>query len=161
MADYSKPWCILLVLAAGILLGVTIFAVISPVILPHTVKEVILTEYAPKPIGPYSQAVYSGQYLFLSGQIGLDPRTGNLSPSVEGQTTQVMENLRAVLSAEGLNFSDVVHTRIFLTNLSDWDTVNAIYGRSFTGEPPARSTVGVSGLPRGAKVEIEMIAFKD
>lgn len=160
MADYGKAGLMALVLACGIIVGFGIFAALCPVSPLHPTKQIVLTDAAPKPIGPYSQAVQSGEFLFISGQIGLDPRTGNLSPTVEGQTAQIMDNLNAVLSAEGLGFPDVVQTRIYLTNLSDWDAVNGIYGKPFTGQYPARATIEVSGLPKGAKVEIEMIAVR-
>ena len=160
MADYRKLGVMVLVLACGIIVGFGIFTVLSPGSPLQPTKQIVLTDAAPKPIGPYSQAVESGEFIFISGQIGLDPRTGNLSPTVGEQTTQIMENLNAVLSAEGLSYSDVIQARIYLTNLSDWDTVNGIYGKHFTGQYPARVTIGVSSLPKGAKIEIEMIAAK-
>lgn len=123
-------------------------------------RKTVLAEAAPKPIGPYSQAVRSGDYVFLSGQIGIDPRTGSLAPTVEEQTARAMENLGEVLKAEGLGYSDVVQSRIYLANLPDFATVNGIYGRYFAGEYPARATVAVSALPGGALVEIEMVASR-
>jgi 2-iminobutanoate/2-iminopropanoate deaminase len=125
-------------------------------------REVVHTTAAPEAIGPYSQAIAAGPYLFTSGQIGLDPLTGQLvGGGVEEQTRQVMANLAAVLAAGGLTFGDVVKTTIFLADMNDFPAVNAVYGESFEGAPPpARSTVAAAGLPRGARVEIEAIALR-
>ena len=123
-------------------------------------KEVIATDAAPKAIGPYSQAIRAGGFLFCSGQIPLDPVTGELrGTDVRGQTMQVLENIASVLNAAGLSFSDVVKTTIYLTDLADFAVVNEIYGGKFSTAPPARSTVEVKGLPRGARVEIEVLAL--
>src|SRR5438105_1277226 len=123
-------------------------------------KQPILTPAAPSPVGPYSQAIDSGDYIFCSGQIGTDPKTGNLVEGIENQTKQVMENLKSVLAATNLDFSAVVKTDIFLSDLVNYAKVNEIYG-SFLKEPfPARTTVEVSKLPREALVEISMIAKK-
>jgi len=124
----------------------------------HMGKQAVFSPHAPAPIGLYSQAVQSGNLVFLSGQIGIDPATGNISDPVEGQTSRSMENLRAVLNESGLGFGDVVQTRIYLVNMSDWNAVNGIYASYFRDNPPARSVVQVAGLPKGAKVEIEMVA---
>ena len=124
-------------------------------------RTVIHTDQAPKAIGPYSQAVAvpAGRMVFLSGQIPLDPATMELVPGdVSAQTTQVMKNLGAVLTAAGLSFDHVVRCTIFLADLADFAAVNEIYGACFAGEPPARATVQAAGLPRGALVEIEAIA---
>jgi 2-iminobutanoate/2-iminopropanoate deaminase len=122
-------------------------------------KKVILTENAPKPIGPYSQAVHSGGFLFCSGQIPLDARTGQIaSPEVEGQTRKVMENIQEVLEAAGFEWDHVVKTTIFLKSMNDFPKVNEIYGTYFRSHPPARSTVEVSRLPKDVLVEIEVIA---
>ncbi|HYZ17017.1 MAG TPA: Rid family detoxifying hydrolase [Candidatus Acidoferrum sp.] len=123
-------------------------------------REIVLTTAAPAPIGPYSQAVAAGTFVFFSGQVGLDPVTKKLvDGGVEEQTRQAMANLAAVLAAAGLTFADVIKTTIFLTDMNDFATFNAIYGESFDGAPaPARSTVAVAALPAGAKVEIEAIA---
>lgn len=102
----------------------------------------------------------SGDLVFLSGQIGIDPATGNLSGTAGEQTTRAMENLKSVLAASGLGFPDVIQTRIYLTNMSDWTTVNGIYGTYFNDTYPARATIQVAGLPKGANVEIEMVARK-
>jgi 2-iminobutanoate/2-iminopropanoate deaminase len=158
MAESGKIMLVL-VFVYGLLAGIILWGMFTP--LPVTpVKHVIVTEGAPKPIGPYSQAVQSGDLVFLSGQVGIDPATGNLNGTATEQTPRAMENLRAVLTASGLGFGDVVQTRIYLTNMSDWTTVNGIYGTYFNNEFPARATVVVADLPKGAKVEIEMIARK-
>ena len=122
-------------------------------------RKIISTSNAPAAIGPYSQAVQAGEYIFTAGQAGLDPATGALREGIEAQTTQTMDNLAAVLAAAGATFADVVKTTIFLTDLADFGTVNAIYGARFGQFPPARSTVQVAALPKGALVEIEMVAI--
>jgi len=157
MAIRENAWLLVLVLACGLVVGFGIYPLVVPA-QPNPAKVVIFTPDAPEPIGPYSQAARQGDLVFLSGQIGLDPKTGALSATVEEQTARVMKNLGAVLQASGLDFSDVVQARIYLTNMSDWTSINEIYGRSFTGAYPARATVMVAGLPKGALVEIEMIA---
>ena len=124
-------------------------------------RRIITTAEAPAAIGPYSQAVRFGELVFLSGQIPLDPATGQMvgDGDVRAEAEQVMENLQAVLAAAGSSFSRVLKTTIFLTDLGDFAAVNEIYGKRFEGiEPPARATIQVAALPRGAKVEIEMIA---
>ncbi len=121
-------------------------------------REKVHTDRAPRAIGPYSQAIDTGDFVFLSGQIGLDPETGQMKAGVEEQTHQVMRNLQAVLEAVGLDFSHVVKTTIYLQDLNDFQKVNEIYA-SYLQEPyPARATVQVAALPKGALVEIEMIA---
>jgi 2-iminobutanoate/2-iminopropanoate deaminase len=123
--------------------------------------ERVQTDAAPAPIGPYSQAVLSRKTLYCSGQIPLDPATGNLvDGDVSAQTEQVMKNLGAVLREAGFDFTDVVKTTIFLIDMNDFTAVNAVYGRTFDAVKPARSTVAVAGLPRGARVEIDCIARK-
>jgi 2-iminobutanoate/2-iminopropanoate deaminase len=123
-------------------------------------KEIISTDQAPKAIGPYSQGVKAGGFLFLSGAIALDPATGEMcSGGIAAETELVMKNITALLAASGLGFGDVVKTVIYLANMGDFATVNAIYGRHFPEQPPARVTVEVQGLPRGALVEIEVTAF--
>jgi 2-iminobutanoate/2-iminopropanoate deaminase len=122
-------------------------------------KSTIQTEKAPRPVGPYSQAVRTGELLFLSGQVAIDPATGRLSEGgIREQTRQVMENLKAVLEAGGSDFSRVVKTTIFLVDIADFSEVNQLYGEYFPSQAPARSTFQVAALPLGAKVEIEMIA---
>ncbi len=125
-------------------------------------KQIISTNEAPTAIGPYSQAVRSGSFLFCSGQIPLDPKSGEIVPGdVRAQTRRVLDNIAAVLRTEGLSFDNVVKTTIFLTNLGDFQRVNEIYGSYFKQDPPARSTVQVSALPKGANVEIEVIAASE
>jgi 2-iminobutanoate/2-iminopropanoate deaminase len=159
MADSAKTRILILVFICGVLAGVGITALIFSQH-QNPVKHVIVATNAPKPIGPYSHAVQYGDFVFVSGQIGLDPVTGNLSESVEGQTIQVMENVKSILQEAGLDFSDIVQTRIYITNMTDWDTINEIYGRYFENQYPARATLQIGGLPKGAKVEIEVIAQK-
>jgi len=121
--------------------------------------EKVLTSQAPQPIGPYSQAMKFGNLLFCSGQIALDPASGNLAAAdVEGQTHQVLQNLKAVLEAGGSSFSKVIKTTIFLKNMNDFPKVNEIYGTHFGSHAPARSTVEVARLPKDVLVEIEAIA---
>jgi len=125
-------------------------------------KKIISTSEAPAAIGPYSQAVRSGNFLFCSGQIPLDPKSGQIvSGDIAAQARRVLDNIGAVLKAEGLTFESIVKTTIFLTDLADFQTVNETYGSYFKQQPPARSTVQVSALPKGAKVEIEVIALAD
>lgn len=124
-------------------------------------KEIICAVGAPAAIGPYSHAVQSGGFLFTSGQIALDPVTGKLAgEDIEIQTRQVLCNLEAVLAAAGMGFENVIKTTVFLTDLSDFETVNKLYGARFPSDPPARSCVQVASLPAGAKVEIELIACR-
>jgi 2-iminobutanoate/2-iminopropanoate deaminase len=123
--------------------------------------EGIATKDAPAAIGPYSQAVRAGALVFLSGQIPLDPATGQLvEGDVTAQTKRVMENLRAVLAAAGCNFGDVVRTTIYLVDLTHFAAVNAAYGSYLTAPFPARATVQVAALPRGAQVEIDAVAVR-
>ena len=122
-------------------------------------KEIITSEKAPKVGGPYSTAVRRNGFVFLSGQIPLDPQTGQLvTGSIEEQTARVLENLGAVLEAAGLSFDDVVKTTVFLKDMGNFARMNAAYGKYFGANPPARSTVEVARLPRDVQVEIEAIA---
>ncbi len=122
-------------------------------------NEAVLTSGAPAPIGPYSQAVRSGKELFCSGQIPLDPQTGELvAGDIGAQTQRVLDNLQAVLREAGFDYGDVVKTTIYLIDMQDFAAVNAVYERAFGAAKPARSTVAVAGLPRGARVEIDAIA---
>ena len=124
-------------------------------------KQIVLTESAPAPIGPYSQAVSVGDLLFLSGQIPLDPKTGDLVDNdIESATTRVLENIRAVLESQGLGFRHVVKTTVFMRDLSLFPRMNAIYATYFQEAPPARSTVQAAALPKGVSVEIEVIASR-
>jgi 2-iminobutanoate/2-iminopropanoate deaminase len=120
----------------------------------------VSTPQAPAAIGPYSQAVSGGGFLFCSGQLGVDPATGEFAgPDIEAQVERAMANLRSVLDAAGLTFADVVKTTIFLADMADFPKVNAVYGKFVSDPPPARSTVQVAALPRGGRVEIEAIAL--
>ncbi|WP_305046198.1 RidA family protein [Geoalkalibacter sp.] len=122
--------------------------------------EKIATDQAPAAIGPYSQGIRAGDFVFFSGQIPLDPQTGELVPGgIREQTEQVMANMKAALEAAGLGFAQVVKSTIYLTDLGQFALVNEIYGRFFGEVPPARATVQVSALPRGAAVEIEWVAY--
>jgi 2-iminobutanoate/2-iminopropanoate deaminase len=128
-------------------------------------RKTIATPNAPKAIGPYAQAVSApaGRLIFCSGQIPLDPETGELvgAGDVRAQTERVMKNLGAVLAAAGASFANVTKTTIFLTDLQDFAAVNEVYGRFVEPNPPARATVQVAGLPRGASVEIDAVAIVD
>jgi 2-iminobutanoate/2-iminopropanoate deaminase len=122
-------------------------------------KKIINTDKAPKPIGPYNQAVMSNNTLYVSGQIPLNPVTGELAQGdIKDHTRQVMENLKAILLEAGLDFSHVVKCSIFLSDMKNFPLVNEIYGGYFTEDPPARETVQVSGLPMGVDVEISCVA---
>ena len=123
-------------------------------------KKVIQTEKAPKAVGPYSQAIQAGNFLFLSGQIPLDPRTGELVKGDIGrQTQQVLENIKGVLESQELGMGNVVKVTIFLRDIKNFNRVNEVYATYFPGPSPARSTVEVAGLPRNAEIEIEAIAL--
>ncbi len=123
-------------------------------------RQTIATPDAPAAIGPYSQAIAVGEWVFLSGQIPLEPNTGALVVGdIKSATTRVMENLRAVLTAADLTFDHVVKTTIYLIDLNDFAAVNAVYAQYFQNSPPARATVQVAALPRGVPLEIEAIAF--
>ena len=123
-------------------------------------KKVIHTDRAPEAIGPYSQAIQAGDFLFLSGQIPLDPKTGELvKGDIRIQTRQVLENIRGVLESQGSGMKDVVKATIFLKDIGNFNQVNEIYATYFPSSPPARSTVEVAKLPRDADIEIEMIAL--
>ena len=122
-------------------------------------KKIIATSDAPAAIGPYSQAIRSGNLIFCSGQIPLEPKSGQIvSDDIGDQTRRVLDNISGLLKSEGLSLADVVKTTIFLTDLGNFQIVNEIYGSYFNNQPPARSTVQVSALPKGARVEIEVIA---
>lgn len=122
-------------------------------------KTVISTDKAPQAIGPYSQAIKAGGFLFLSGQIPIVPATGEIvAGGIEEQTQQVLSNIEAILQAENISMADVVKTTVFLTSMSDFAAVNAIYAAAFNEKPPARSCVQVAALPKEVKIEIETIA---
>lgn len=122
-------------------------------------KKVIRTDNAPAPIGPYNQAIQYGDMLFVSGQIAIDPATGNLvQDDIQAETRMVMQNLEAVLAAAGMDFSNVIKSTIFLMDMGQFAQVNEIYGNYFKENPPARETVQVAGLPKGVNVEISVVA---
>ena len=122
-------------------------------------RQAISSDGAPKAIGPYSQAIRAGQLLFLSGQVPLDPATGQLvGGDIAAQTRRVMDNLGAVLNAAGLSFADIVRTTIFLADINDFAAVNEVYGSYFSAPAPARATVQVARLPKDARVEIDAVA---
>ena len=124
-------------------------------------KKIIRTENAPAPIGPYNQAVQYGDMLFISGQIALDPKTGNIVLNdIQTETHQVMKNLKAILNEAGMGFDNIIKTSIFLMDMGQFAKVNEVYGSYFREGAPARETVQVVGLPRGVNVEISMIAGK-
>ena len=124
-------------------------------------KTIITTSNAPAPIGPYNQAVQSGNMLFISGQICIDPATGDLmNKDIQEETHQVMHNLKAILQKAGMDFSNVVRTTIFITDMHRFGEVNEVYGKYFIGDFPARETVQVSALPKFVNVEISMIAVE-
>jgi 2-iminobutanoate/2-iminopropanoate deaminase len=122
-------------------------------------RVAIATQAAPAAVGPYSQAIKTGDLVFASGQLGLDPATGKLQEGVEAQTRQALANLSAVLSASGASMADVVKTTIFVVDIREFGTVNSIYGTVFPTPPPARSTVQVAALPLGGLIEIEAVAL--
>ena len=125
-------------------------------------KKIISTNEAPAAVGPYSQAVRAGSMVFCAGQIPLDPKSGQIvSQDVAEQTSRVLDNLTAVLKSERLTLSDVVKTTVFVTDLADFQAINEIYAKYFSTQPPARSTVQVTALPKAARVEIEAIAVAD
>lgn len=124
-------------------------------------KKVINTNNAPAPIGPYSQAIAAGSFVFVSGQIPMNPATGEIiSSDIKAEAKQVMENIRAILTESGLAFTNVVKTTIFLTDMQSFANVNEVYGTYFTDQFPARETVQVAGLPKNVNVEISVIAIK-
>jgi 2-iminobutanoate/2-iminopropanoate deaminase len=122
-------------------------------------KKVIRTDKAPAPIGPYNQAIQYGDMLFVSGQIAIDPATGELvQGDIQLETRQVMENLKAILAEAGMDFSNVIKSTIFLMDMGQFALVNEVYGYYFSDNPPARETVQVAGLPKGVNVEISVVA---
>ncbi len=123
-------------------------------------KKIVSSDQAPNAIGPYAQAVDTGDLVFLSGQIPLDPATGQVvgTGDIQAQTERVLQNLKGVLQAAGLHLHHVVRTTVFMVDLAEFARMNEVYARHFASEPPARSTVQVSGLPRGVRIEIEAIA---
>ena len=125
-------------------------------------KRVIFTHKAPAPIGPYSQAIKAGNFIFGSGQISINPKNNKLEgKNIEEQTKIIMENIKNILEENGYTLNDVVHVFVFLRNLEDYKKFNEIYGQFFTKDPPARTTIEVSDLPKGALIEISYIAYKE
>jgi 2-iminobutanoate/2-iminopropanoate deaminase len=123
------------------------------------VKEIVTTDRGPKPIGPYSQAVKTNGFLYLSGQVALDPKTNEMSAGdIRQQTERVLENIKGILEAAGSNLHHVIKTTVFLKDMNEFPAMNEVYGRYFTAAPPARSTVQVARLPKDALVEIEVVA---
>jgi 2-iminobutanoate/2-iminopropanoate deaminase len=123
-------------------------------------NRALSTAGAPRPIAPYSPGIDTGSVVFVSGQIGADPATGDLLDGVEAQTQRVLQNISAILDSAGLTLTDVAKTTIFLADIADFDKVNTVYARFFSDPPPARSTFQVAALPRGARVEIEAVAVR-
>ena len=124
-------------------------------------KKIVSTAAAPKAVGPYSQAIWAGDFLFCAGQIPLDPATGNLvAGGVIEQTVRVLENIRGVLESQGLDFGHIIKTTVFLADMNHFAAMNEVYAKFFTGDFPARSTVQVARLPKDALVEIEVIATR-
>ena len=122
-------------------------------------RQVIHTDQAPKAIGPYSQAIRIGNFVFSAGQLGLDPATGNIiAGGIEAETRRSLQNLSAVLQAAGTSLANVVKTTVFLKDMNDFQKMNAVYGEFFSSNPPARSTVQVARLPKDGNVEIEVVA---
>lgn len=124
-------------------------------------KKTIMAKDAPAAVGPYVHAVQAGNMLYASGQLGLNPETGDLPEGIEAQTKQSLDNVGAVLRAAGYDYKDVIKTTVFIDNMDDFGTVNEIYASYFTGETPARSCVEVAKLPKGALVEVEVVAYKE
>jgi 2-iminobutanoate/2-iminopropanoate deaminase len=124
-------------------------------------REVVSTKDAPQPIGPYSQAIKAGGFVFASGQLALDPATGKLiEGDIKAQTERILKNLSAVLAGAGSSMDRVVRTTVFLKNISDFPAMNEVYGKFFTDAPPSRTTVQVAGLPRDALLEIDVVALQ-
>lgn len=122
-------------------------------------KKAIVPAQGPKAVGPYSQGIRSGDFLFLAGQIPIDPASGDLiAGDVKAQTERCIRNILGILAAEGATLENVVKSTVFLTDLKEFASMNEVYAKHFTGTPPARSTIQVAGLPKGASVEIEVIA---
>ncbi len=122
-------------------------------------RDIVQTDRGPKPIGPYSQAIRANGFLYVSGQVALDPKTGELTGAdIQQQTQRTLENLKGILEAAGSNLQHVVKTTVFLKDMNDFAAMNEVYGKFFTLAPPARSTVQVARLPKDALVEIEVIA---
>ncbi len=124
------------------------------------VKRAVSTKNAPAAIGPYSQAIQAGEFLYVSGQIPVDPKTGNIAPDIASQARQSLENVKAILQASGYTLSDVVKTTVFVTNINNFTAVNEVYAIYFDTQAPARSFVAVKDLPKGVGLEIEAVAWR-
>jgi len=127
---------------------------------PSAAKETVLSPDAPKPIGPYSQGIKAGEFIFLAGQTGADPASGQVTGDIKAQTDRALKNLSAVLTAAGSSMDKVVKATVYLKNMSDFPAMNEVYATYFKDKPPVRATVGVAALPRDALVEIELVAMK-
>ncbi|HEY3227141.1 MAG TPA: RidA family protein [Planctomycetota bacterium] len=124
-------------------------------------KKIVSSDGAPKAIGPYSQGIDTGSLVFVSGQIPLDPATGRMvAPTIADQTERVLQNVKAILAGAGLDLGHVVRTTVYLVDLGEFAAMNEVYARHFPKEPPARSTVQISALPKGARIEIDVIAAR-
>ena len=131
------------------------------IISPSTERKIILTDKAPRPVGPYSQAIFKNNVLYVAGQVGLDPKTSKLAgDSVNVQTRQAIENIKTIVEQAGLKLSDVVQTTVYLTDIKDFEKMNKVYASYFVGSAPARATVQVAALPLKARVEIVAVAAK-
>jgi 2-iminobutanoate/2-iminopropanoate deaminase len=123
-------------------------------------KQVIVTDQAPKAIGPYSAGIRAGQFIYTAGQLGFDPATGEFVPGgIEAETRRALENIKAILAAEGARMEQIVKTTVYLRDMGDFTAMNGVYAEFFPQDPPARTTIQAAGLPRGAAVEIEAVAI--
>ena len=126
---------------------------------PLSAKQVVMTDQAAKPIGPYSQAIVAGGLVFVAGEKGIDPRTGEMVSGIQNQTRQTLENIRVILEAAGSSLDHAVATTVYLIEIEDFAAMNEVYAEYFTNDPPGRTTVAVSALPAGALVEIQCTAL--
>ena len=126
---------------------------------PSTGKQVVMTDKAAKPIGPYSQAIKAGGFVFVAGEKGIDPRTGKMASGIQAQTRQTLENIRVILEAAGSSLDHAVATTVYLVDIDDFSPMNEVYATYFAVDPPGRTTVAVSALPAGALVEIQCTAL--
>lgn len=154
-----KTLSVFTALVVSLLVSSAAFGQMAANLAPPPLKKIVKTEQAPLPVGPYSQGVISNGFLFLAGQTGVNPQTRQLvTNSFEGETTQVIENLRAILQSAGMDLKHVVKATVYVKDMSNFAKVNEIYGKYFSIEPPARETVQVSNLPGNANIEISVIA---
>ena len=145
-----------------LMFGILLSLVVGTAVAAYAQHKAINTPDAPEAIGPYSQAIQAGNMLFLAGQIAIDPKTKQLKAdtSIEDQTRQTLENLKAVLAANGMTMANVVSASVFMKDLNDFAKMNAVYATYFKEAPPARATIEVARIPRDAKIEISLIAVK-